>query len=148
MRNSNDGFTLAELVVSISLVGVLMSFAIPSYQSNVHATQRQTNVSNMEIVRTTFMMYWQEGHMIGNPNFPPQPENNQMDLEFKAHLLPDGRMVNDLFSGDLPRNSNNNPFYYYVQSDTSETGFVTQVIIIVDEDEDSPSYEEEVIGEV
>jgi len=76
MRNSNDGFTLAELVVSISLVGVLMSFAIPSYQSNVHATQRQTNVSNMEIVRQTFMMYWQEGHMIGNPNFPPQPENN------------------------------------------------------------------------
>ena len=148
MRNSNDGFTLAELVVSISLVGVLMSFAIPSYQSNVHATQRQTNVSNMEIVRQTFMMYWQEGHMIGNPNFPPQPENNQMDLEFKAHLLPDGRMVNDLFSGELPFNTNNNPFNYYVRSDTSETGFVTQVIIIVDEDEDSPSYEEEVIGEV
>ena len=148
MRNSNDGFTLAELVVSISLVGVLMSFAIPSYQSNVLATQRQSNITNMEIVRQTFMMYWQEGHMIGNPNFPPQQENNLMDLEFKAHLLPDGRMVNDLFSGDLPRNSNNNPFYYYVQSDTSETGFVTQVIIIVDEDEDSPSYEEEVIGEV
>ena len=148
MRNSNDGFTLAELVVSISLVGVLMSFAIPSYQSNVLATQRQSNITNMEIVRTTFMMYWQEGHMIGNPNFPPQPENNQMDLEFKAHLLPDGRMVNDLFSGELPVNSNNNPFYYYVQSDTSETGFVTQMIIIVDEDEDSPSYEEEVIGEV
>ena len=148
MRNSNDGFTLAELVVSISLVGVLMSFAIPSYQSNVHATQRQTNVSNMEIVRQTFMMYWQEGHMIGNPNFPPQPENNLMDLEFKAHTLPDGRTVNDLFSGELPFNTNNNPFNYYVQSDTSETGFVTQVIIIVDEDEDSPSYEEEVIGEV
>jgi len=52
MRNSNDGFTLAELVVSISLVGVLMSFAIPSYQSNVHATQRQTNVSNMEDCQT------------------------------------------------------------------------------------------------
>ena len=148
MRNSNDGFTLAELVVSISLVGVLMSFAIPSYQSNVLATQRQSNITNMEIVRTTFMMYWQEGHMIGNPNFPPQPENNQMDLEFKAHLLPDGRMVNDLFSGELPVNSNNNPFYYYVQPDTSETGFVTQMIIIVDEDEDSQSYEEEVIGEI
>tara|TARA_X000001382_G_C3073386_1_gene148209 strand:+ start:181 stop:627 length:447 start_codon:yes stop_codon:yes gene_type:complete len=148
MRNSNDGFTLAELVVSISLVGVLMSFAIPSYQSNVLATQRQSNITNMEIVKTTFMMYWQEGHMIGNPNFPPQPENNQMDLEFKAQVLSDGRMVNDLFSGDLPMNSNNNPFHYYVQSDTSETGFVTQVIIIVDEDEDSPSYEEEVIGEI
>ena len=148
MRNSNDGFTLAELVVSISLVGVLMSFAIPSYQSNVLATQRQSNITNMEIVKTTFMMYWQEGHMIGNPNFPPQPENNQMDLEFKAQVLSDGRMVNDLFSGDLPMNSNNNPFHYYVQSDTSETGFVTRMIIIVDEDEDSPSYEEEVIGEI
>jgi prepilin-type N-terminal cleavage/methylation domain-containing protein len=148
MRNSNDGFTLAELVVSISLVGILMSFAIPSYQSNVLATQRQSNITNMQIVITTFMMYWQEGHMIGNPNFPPQPENNQMELEFKAHVLPEGRMVKGVWSGELPFNSNNNPFYYYVQSDTSETGFVTQVIIIVDEDEDSPSYEEEVIGEV
>jgi prepilin-type N-terminal cleavage/methylation domain-containing protein len=148
MRNSNAGFTLAELVVSISLVGILMSFAIPAYHSSVTGTQRQTNLTNMNTVKDTFLMYWQEGHMAGNPQFPPQPENNQMDLEFKVELLPDGRMINDLFSGDLPTNSNYNPFYYYTYSDTSESGFVTQMIIISDEDEDSPSYEEEVIGEI
>ena len=148
MRNSNNGFTLAELVVSISLVGILMSFAIPAYHSSITGTQRQTNLTNMNTIKDTFLMYWQEGHIIGNPQFPPQPENSQMDLVFTDEILSDGRTVNDLFSGDLPTNSNYNPFYYYMYSDTSETGFVTQMIVIVDEDEDSPSYEEEVIGEI
>ena len=148
MRNSNAGFTLAELVVSISLVGILMSFAIPAYHSSVTGTQRQTNLTNMHTVKDTFLMFWQEGHMTGNPQLPPQPENNQMDLEFKAEVLSDGRTINDLFSGDLPANTNFNPFYYYTYSDTSETGFVTIKIIISDEDEDSPSYNEFVLGEI
>ena len=45
-------------------------------------------------------------------------------------------------------NSNTNPFHYYTDNDTSATGFVTIRIVIVDEDEDSPSYEEQVIGEI
>ena len=62
-----------------------------------------------------------------------------MDLKLK--------IVSDLFSGDMPMNSNNNPFSYYTETDTSEFNLVTYRIIISDEDEDSPSYLEEIVGE-
>jgi len=80
--------------------------------------------------------------------FPPLPYENIMDENYMSVELQDGRTVNDLFSGDLPMNSNTNPFHYYTDNDTSATGFVTIRIVIVDEDEDSPSYEEQVIGEI
>ncbi len=45
MRNSNAGFTLAELVVSIALVGVVMSFAIPTFSNLTMDTQKQINLA-------------------------------------------------------------------------------------------------------
>jgi hypothetical protein len=53
-----------------------------------------------------------------------------------------------LFSGDLPYNTNNNPYTYYIENDTSEHGWVTNRMIVTDLDPDSPSYEEYVIGEL
>ena len=146
MRNSK-GFTLAELVVVVALMGVLVSFALPTYQSTVMETQHQINQTNMIIIKQTFMRYWLEGHMKGNPQFPPKSDNDKIDEAYGDKLLFDGRVVSDLFSGDLPLNSNNNPFYYYTETDTSEYDLVTYRIIIVDEDEDRPSYLEEVVGE-
>ena len=51
MRNSNAGFTLAELVVSIALVGVVMSFAIPTFSNLTMDTQKQINLANMSIIK-------------------------------------------------------------------------------------------------
>lgn len=146
MRNSK-GFTLAELVVSVALMGVLFSFALPAYQSSVMETQHQINLTNMIIIKQTFMRYWLEGHMKGNPQYPPMSENDKLDEAYSEVLLDDGRTVSDLFSGDMPMNSNNNPFSYYTETDTSEFNLVTYRIIISDEDEDSPSYLEEIVGE-
>ena len=55
MRNSTDGFTLAELVVSIALVGIVMSFAIPTFSNVTMDTQRQINLANMSIIKNTFL---------------------------------------------------------------------------------------------
>jgi len=62
--------------------------------------------------------------------------------------LADGRNVNHLFSGDLPKNTNNNAFHYEILSDTSEQGYITKLFIISDVDESSPSYEEYRLGEI
>ena len=51
MRNSNAGFTLAEMVVSIALVGVVMSFAIPTFSNVTMDTQKQINLANMSIIK-------------------------------------------------------------------------------------------------
>ena len=51
-------------------------------------------------------------------------------------------------SGDLPDNTNNKPYTYYIESDTNGAGWITTRMVITDLDPDSPSYEEYVIGEL
>ena len=148
MRNSNDGFTLAELVVSISIMGIVMSFAIPTFGNVTMDTQRQINRANMSIIKDTFLRFYQETHMKGNPQLPTEPDNNLLDVEYLTSILSDGRTPNHLFSGNLPFNTNRQPFMYEIKSDTSEFGYVTKLFIITDVDEDSPSYEEFIIGEI
>jgi len=144
--NNSAGFTLAELVVTIVLVGIIAATAIPTFNNVVVSAQLQINLSNMEIIQNAFVRYYYTTQM----NFPTLPENNQLDSEYKDLVLPDGRTPDNLFSGKdgLPYNSNGNPYSYYYESDTSETQFITQRITIKDMDLDSPSYEEFVIGEI
>jgi prepilin-type N-terminal cleavage/methylation domain-containing protein len=144
--NNSAGFTLAELVVTIVLVGIIAATAIPTFNNVVVSTQLQINLSNMEIIKNAFVRYYYTTQM----NFPTVPENNLLDSEYKDLVLPDGRTPDNLFNGKdgLPYNSNGNPYSYYYESDTSETQFITKKITIKDMDLDSPSYEEFVIGEI
>tara|TARA_B100001564_G_C20491579_1_gene601895 strand:+ start:446 stop:889 length:444 start_codon:yes stop_codon:yes gene_type:complete len=147
MKNS-AGFTLAELVITIVLVGILVATSIPTFNSLTNKTQKQVNLSNMETIKNTFMQYYYLNHMRGNPHFPPEPENGLMDSTYREIILDDGRTPDNLFSGDLPYNQNDNPYNYYWDDDTSEYGFITKRIIIKDIDLDSPSLNEFVVGEI
>jgi prepilin-type N-terminal cleavage/methylation domain-containing protein len=142
MKNS-AGFTLVELVVTIALVGILLGTAIPTFFRTVNETQAQVNISNMGIIKDTFMQYYYEKHMTGNPHFPQTPIDSLMGDTYRQTQLEDGRTPDDLFSGDLPYNTNNNPYIYYWDNDST-----TKRIIIKDNDSDSPSYEKYVIGEI
>ena len=148
--NNSAGYTLAELVVTIVLLGTLTAMAVPTYNKVINKAQKQANLSDMETIKNTFMQYFYENHMTGDPHFPPEPENDMMDSTYKETQLQDGRTLDNLFNGKagLPYNSNGNPYSYYQENDTSSTGFVTQRITIKDMDTDSPSYEEYVIGEI
>jgi type II secretory pathway pseudopilin PulG len=142
--NNSAGYTLAELVVTIVLLGTLTAVAVPTYNKVVINAQKQINLSNMETIKNTFMRYY----FVTQEDLPPLPENNLLDSEYKDLVLPDGRTPDNLFNGKagLPYNSNGNPYSYYQENDTSSTGFVTRTMIIKDMNTDSPSYEEYVIG--
>ena len=146
MKNSK-GFTLIELVVTIALVGILVGSVIPTFFSTVNQTQTQVNISNMVIIKQSFMQYYYDNHMSGNPHFPQLPENGLMDSTYRQITLEDGRTPDMLFSGDLPYNTNQKPYTYYWESDTIN-GHITNRIIIKDDDIDSPSYNEKVMGEI
>ena len=147
MKNS-AGFTLAELVITIVLVGILVATSIPTFNSLTNKTQKQVNLSNMETIKNTFMQYYYLNHMRGNPHFPPEPENGLMDSTYREITLDDGRTPDNLFSGDLPYNQNDNPYNYYWDDDTSNSGYITKRIVIEDTDSDSPSLNDYVVGEI
>ena len=142
MKNSN-GFTLIELVVTIALVGILLGTAIPTFHRVVAETQSQVNISNMEIIKDTFLQYYYDNHMSGNPHFPQVPSDSLLNSSYRQITLGDGRTPDDLFSGDLPNNTNDKPFTYYWDNDS-----LTKRIVITDLDLDSPSYTQKVIGEI
>ena len=146
MKNSS-GFTLIELVVTIALVGILVGSVIPTFFSTVNQTQSSVNVSNMVIIKQSFMQYYYDNHMSGNPHFPQLPQDSLMDNTYRQTTLEDGRTPDMLFSGDLPYNTNQKPYTYYWESDTIN-GHITNRIIIKDDDSDSPSYNEKVVGEI
>ena len=143
--NNSAGFTLVELVITIVLVGILAFTTIPTYNLLVNNTQSQINISNMHIIRDTFIQYHYDSKLDG---FPAEPENSLLDSTYRETILSDGRTPDDLFSGDMPYNTNNNPYTYYIESDTNEAGWITIRMVIQDNDPDSPSYEQYVIGEL
>ena len=142
MKNSK-GFTLIELVVTIALVGILLGTAIPTFHRVVSETQQQVNMSNMGIIKNTFMQYYYDNHMTGNPHFPPVPSDSLLNDSYRQTILEDGRTPDMLFSGDLPYNTNNKPYIYYWDNDLN-----TKRIVIKDIDSDSPSYNQKVVGEI
>ena len=146
MKNSN-GFTLIELVVTIMLVGILLGTAIPTFHRVVAETQSQVNISNMEIIKDTFLQYYYDNHMSGNPHFPQLPQDSLMDNTYRQTILGDGRTPDMLFSGNLPYNTNQKPYIYYWENDTLN-GHITNRIVIQDIDPDSPSYDKKVVGEI
>ena len=97
----------------------------------------------MGIIKNTFMQYYYDNHMAGNPHFPQVPTDSLLNDSYRQITLEDGRTPDMLFSGDLPYNTNNKPYIYYWDNDST-----TKKIIIKDNDSDSPSYEKYVIGEI
>ena len=146
MENSK-GFTLIELVVTIALVGILVGSVIPTFHRAVNETQSSVNISNMTIIKQSFMQYYYDNHMSGNPHFPQLPQDSLMDNTYRQTTLEDGRTPDMLFSGNLPYNTNQKPYIYYWENDTLN-GHITNRIVIQDTDPDSPSYDKKVVGEI
>src|SRR5258705_7348362 len=58
MKSRNSAFTLLEIMIVVTLIGVLAAVAIPSFQHSVAKTQAQaciTNLRSMEMAKAQWM---------------------------------------------------------------------------------------------
>ena len=63
----NYGFTLLELVVAISILGIMIGGSIVRYSKVTRTAQREQNRANIVIIREAFFQYFYRNHMDGNP---------------------------------------------------------------------------------
>ncbi|ABV37634.1 general secretion pathway protein G [Shewanella sediminis HAW-EB3] len=57
LRRKNSGFTLVELLIVITILGLLMSLVAPKMFSKVSSTQRSTAVAQMQNLETSLDTY-------------------------------------------------------------------------------------------
>ena len=63
LRNANTrstGFTLMEILVAVSLVGILSSVALPNYLNQVNRTRQNEAASTISQIQTTIASYADE----------------------------------------------------------------------------------------
>ena len=110
-RKKNYGFTLLELVVAISILGIMIGGSIVRYSKVTRTAQREQNRANIVIIREAFFQYFYRNHMDGNPHFPPAPqnENNLMDENWASSAIDStisGLRPKDLFvTREVPTNN-------------------------------------------
>jgi prepilin-type N-terminal cleavage/methylation domain-containing protein len=61
--NKNNGFTMMEFVVTVAILGTMLSVALPSYHSTTLMVQEKTSLSKMHMIRETFFQYFYRAHM-------------------------------------------------------------------------------------
>tara|TARA_X000001036_G_scaffold309270_1_gene287969 strand:- start:233 stop:727 length:495 start_codon:yes stop_codon:yes gene_type:complete len=148
-HSSAAGFTMMELVVTLALMGVLFSFAIPAYSGVSEEMQGKRNVANMQTIREVFFHYFYRMHQQKGriAHFPPPPVNEEKVMDDLWASTPMDSALSfqapkNLFAtGELPKNANDNPFLYETWNDTNQvSGEVMYYIKIEDIDQDSPSF--------
>ena len=145
----SGGFTLIELVVAISIIGILLGGGFVRYSKVTRNAQRERNRANMVVIQKTFFQYFYRMHLNGNPHFPstPQNETTVMDSAWCESVIDSSMALttpNDLFANKrVPSNNLGNPFYYesFVEPDTVMGGTMYS-IVIKDIDTDSPTNDE------
>ena len=84
---------MMELVVTLAIVGILMSVSVPSYYNIRIKLQERQAVTNMNIIRETFFQYFYRAHMAGNPHFPSTPDNEEKLKSTIPSLVPSSSQI-------------------------------------------------------
>ena len=70
MERNNNGFTLVELVVVISILGVLIAILAPGYTSKIHKAKVATDWANVRTAYAQLQMELVNGEV--DPDYDPK----------------------------------------------------------------------------
>ena len=65
LRNDNQGFTLAELLIVVAIIAVLVAVSIPIFTSQLEKARESTDVANMRAAKAYFVGKYLTGELDG-----------------------------------------------------------------------------------
>jgi type IV pilus assembly protein PilA len=88
MHIKNKGFTLIELMIVIAIIGILMSYAIPSYRDYTVKAKRGECHSVATHIKTAIAVYYNEFNQ-----FPPDLGTLYINTDFSTNNISSITMI-------------------------------------------------------
>ncbi len=112
----NEGFTLLEAVITVSIMGILAAVVTPTYldtQTEAKLVMSKTNISQL---KQGFINLYLQAMFEGPEDFwPDEPSDNKMTHAWaNSTILYDGRTIAQLYNGSkIIYNPYDHPYLYY-----------------------------------
>jgi type IV pilus assembly protein PilA len=129
LRQSREGFTLLELMIAVSIVGVLAAIAIPAfltYQLRTKTAEASTNLGAMRDLETSYFSEY-ESYRSAAPEPPAIPGSTATVFDYAGSdfavlgFKPEGRVY---FSYGIGVSADGVGFTVDAGADIDENGFV------------------------
>ena len=112
---NKDGFTFAEMIVTVAILGTIISIAVPKFTELTFQSKIRKSETTIINIQQAFFTHYYNSTFLGRAEFPPSPQDSLMTIEWSIlPLLFNGRSVANLFrNGKIPLNPNKKPYIYY-----------------------------------
>jgi len=73
IRSSKKGFTLAELLIVVAIIGVLVGISIPIFSAQLEKSREATDVANLRAAKAAVTAAWLDGSIVADDdgNYAP-----------------------------------------------------------------------------
>jgi len=83
-RTGQRGFSLVELMIVISIIGILVAIGIPAWQASVRAANEAAALSHLQRIATQQITYYNTKNRAGYGTFDQLVEGGYLDSRFKG----------------------------------------------------------------
>jgi prepilin-type N-terminal cleavage/methylation domain-containing protein len=119
VMNNSEGFTLVELMIAISMIGILSAVAVPKFSRLIRQSQEARTRGNLHMLRAALTLYYTDRGTMPTDDLRSLVQGGYLDripLKYTPGYHPEGNSVS---AGPIASQSDSRGDWFYV-NDPSE----------------------------